>query len=144
MDINPILYVTYPLAGLLILFIAIKPGQVLIRKYKVAWVVFAIGAVTFIMSQLVHIPLLGWLTRMFQEGRLPTPPEEWHLVFNAVVLGLAAGLSEETMRYLVYRYWIKDVRNWSQALVFGAGHGGIEAIWVGFIVILGYFNMLVH
>jgi uncharacterized membrane protein YhfC len=65
------------------------------------------------------------------------------LIFNAVLLGLTAGLCEETARFVVYRWWIKSARSWREALMFGAGHGGIEAIIIGLLVGLGAINIVV-
>jgi uncharacterized membrane protein YhfC len=45
-----------------------------------------------------------------------------------VVLTLTAGLFEETARYVVLRWLAKGARGWNNAVMFGAGHGGIEAI----------------
>ena len=44
---------------------------------------------------------------------------------------VSAGVFEEVARYVVYRFWLRDVRSWRGALMFGAGHGGIEAILLG-------------
>jgi len=109
-------------------------GVYLWRKRRLPWTLFFAGAVTFIASQVAHLPLNLGLTALFKLDWMPTPPEAWQLPFNAVVLGLTAGLCEETARYLVYRFWIKDARTWRQALMFGAGHGGVEAIITGLLV----------
>ncbi len=125
------LYVTYTLNSLLMIALPIAVGVFLARRFKLGWELWAIGAATFIASQVVHIPLNIGLTALFANKTLPAPPEAWRPFFNPVVLGLSAGLCEETARYLVYRFWIKDARTWREGVVFGAGHGGIEAIIVG-------------
>src|SRR5207302_7765454 len=66
---------------------------------------------------------------------MPSPPTEWLLAFNGVVLGLAAGLCEELARWAAYRFVIRNARTWREALMFGAGHGGIEAILAGLSVL---------
>jgi uncharacterized membrane protein YhfC len=124
-------YVTYILNFSLMIALPIALGVFLTRRFKLGWGLWGVGAVTFILSQVVHRPLNAGLTRLFAQGLLPAPPEDWALWFNAIVLGLTAGLSEETARYLVYRLWIRDARTWREALMFGAGHGGIEAIILG-------------
>jgi uncharacterized membrane protein YhfC len=56
-------------------------------------------------------------------------------------LGLSAGIFEEGMRYLVLRFWAKDARSWRNGVLFGAGHGGAEAIILGGLVLYGFFQM---
>jgi uncharacterized membrane protein YhfC len=135
------LYVTYALNGLLMIGLPLALGFFLSRKFGTKWNLFALGALTFFGSQVVHIPLLQGLTALFKSKVLPTPPVAWQLVFNAVVLGLAAGLCEELARYLVLRRWARSARTWRDALMFGAGHGGLEAIIFGGLVLVSYVNM---
>jgi uncharacterized membrane protein YhfC len=63
------------------------------------------------------------------------------LVFNAVFLGLSAGIFEEGARYLVLRWWAKDVRSWRKGVFFGAGHGGAEAIILGAITLYAFLQL---
>lgn len=100
------------------------------------WGLFWAGAATFVASQVVHLPLNAGLTAAFQAGWLPTPPAQHQLIFNATLLGLTAGLCEETARYLVLRLWQRGARGWRPALMFGAGHGGIEAIFTGGLIVV--------
>lgn len=63
---------------------------------------------------------------------------------SAAVLGLSAGLFEESARYLVLRFWQRRARSWREALMFGAGHGGIESIALGAIVLLTLSQMVAY
>ena len=47
---------------------------------------------------------------------------------NLLILSVTSGLFEETARYIVFRWLAKDARRWQDGVMFGAGHGGIEAI----------------
>lgn len=125
------LYILYSLNTVLMIGLPIALGVFLTRRFKLGWGLWWVGAATFILSQVVHLPLLWGLTAAFKSGALPNPPEAWTPWFNAVVLGLAAGVCEEVARYLVLRFWIKSARSGQEVLVFGAGHGGIEAILLG-------------
>jgi uncharacterized membrane protein YhfC len=118
-------------------------GQTLRRRLGTTWSLFGIGAVTFVASQVVHVPLNVGLTALFAQEWMPKPPEAWRAPFNALVLGLTAGLCEEVARYLVLRLWAKEARSWRQALMFGAGHGGVESIILGAVVVAGLFTMSV-
>jgi uncharacterized membrane protein YhfC len=55
------------------------------------------------------------------------------LIGASALLGLSAGIFEEGARYLMYRFWAKKARTWEEALMIGAGHGGIEAILLGLL-----------
>jgi uncharacterized membrane protein YhfC len=135
------LYLTYSLNALLMMALPVGLGIILARHYGLGWRLFWIGAVTFVASQAVHIPLNIGLTRLAAGGYLSTPPAQWKLLTNAVILGLTAGLCEETARYLVYRWWIKPARTWREGLMFGAGHGGVEAIIFGALAGLAFVQL---
>lgn len=139
-DFTP-LFFTHPLNGLLMILIGIGWGFYLTGKYKLDWRLYWIGAVTFILSQVVHIPLNVFLTWLFQQGYLPAPDPSVRLYVNAGILGLTAGLSEETFRYIVLRWWAKDARRWKDVVLYGAGHGGVEAIILGGLVIFTFFSI---
>ena len=137
-----LLLLTHPLNFILMWVLAFGAGFFISRKFKLGWRLFWIGAATFILSQIGHIPFNWGLTQLFKNEILPAPPQAWQLPFNAVVLGLSAGLWEELTRYAVYRWWAKDARTWKKGLMMGAGHGGSEAAIVGFMVMLTFINML--
>lgn len=135
------LYVTYSLNFALMIFLPILLAFFLTRRFGLSWGLVAAGAFTFLASQVVHIPIvIGWgaLAKALNlpEG-MPT------LILNSVVLGLLAGLCEELARYLMLARFLKDARSWGHALVFGAGHGGIEAIIFGSLAGLSFANMVV-
>lgn len=137
-----VLILTHLLNGLLMVLIPIGLGVYLARRFRFGWRLWWIGAATFIISQVGHIPFNVLLGILFQRGFLPAPPEDYQLIFNALVLGLSAGLWEEIARYLSYRFWAKDARTWSQGLMLGAGHGGIEALLLGSLVLITFGIML--
>ncbi len=109
------------------------------RRYRVSWGLIAVGALTFILSQVVHLPL-NWGLGLLGGGR---GVALWPLPAMAAVAGLSAGLCEEGARYLVLRFWRRDARTWVQGVTFGAGHGGIESILIGLGVLMGFVNMLI-
>jgi uncharacterized membrane protein YhfC len=140
---DSILYVTYPLSALLIMSFAIGLGIFIIRKYGLGWRPYWVGGAVFIASQVFHIPFNRWLLQpMIQDSILPALVEGWHLSATAIMIGLSAGLFEETARYCAYRWWLKDDRSWAKGLLFGAGHGGVEALLVAGLVLLTYIQMV--
>jgi len=100
------------------------------------------GALTFVGSQVVHIPLNIGLTWLVNQSFMPQIPRAHAPIFNAVVLGFTAGLCEEWARYLVLRAWMKKARSFREAIAFGAGHGGVESAILGALVALTAFSMV--
>ena len=121
---------------LLMIVLPILMGRWIVVRRPVRWGLFGIGAVTFILSQVGHLPF-NWLILQ----RL-----EWvgsgNLVLFSVFLGLSAGTFESVARYLAFRFWAKDARSWGQGLAVGAGHGGVEAILLGVIGVLNFTILL--
>jgi uncharacterized membrane protein YhfC len=115
-------------------------AAVIHRRTGARWGLFFIGAITFTLSQVLHIPF-NWAVE--QTGLLPSDLSSWsNLIIYAAFLGLSAGVFEETARYLAYRYWAKDARSWSRGLMLGAGHGGIEAILLGLLGAVGFVGLV--
>ncbi len=134
-SLNPLLMFAMPLAL----------GVFLARRLRVGWRLFAIGAVTFIGSQVLHIPFNQWvLAPGVEKLGLMGAPDFTSLVIVAVLFGLSAGLFEEIARFLVLRYWLREARSWREGMMFGAGHGGIEAILLGVLVVYGLIQMMAY
>lgn len=112
-------------------------GWFLARRLGEPFSVWATGALAFVASQVVHLPLnyaLGLLGPPRGVALMPLP-------IVGLVAGLSAGICEELARWLAFRYVIARSRSWNGAVLFGAGHGGIEAILLGFLVALGLANV---
>jgi uncharacterized membrane protein YhfC len=134
--------VTSAIGVLGMIILPILLGFWLVRKFKLSWKLFFAGALTFIVSQVLHIPFLYGLTALFTNGVLPNPPAAWTTAFNAVLLGLLAGIFEETSRYVLYKFILKKATTWNEGLLVGAGHGGVEAIILGVLGIFTLINMI--
>jgi uncharacterized membrane protein YhfC len=117
-------------------------GVSLAKWARAPWSLFGIGAAAFIGSQIVHLPLNAGLTLLFKWLWPAATPQPWHLPFNALVLGLTAGVCEETARYLAFRWVAPHARSFRDALMLGAGHGGIEAIILGLLVAHTFIQMV--
>lgn len=131
------IYLVFALNFSLMIAMPILLGRFLAQRRGVSWRLFAIGAVTFVLSQMLHIPF-NWL--ILQKWQLlPTDTAvPTNLIPLSLFLGLSAGLFEEGARYLTYRFWAKEARSWGKGLMLGAGHGGVEAILLG---LLGAINV---
>ena len=115
--------------------IPIIAGIYFARKLNLSWKLFLAGGLTFIASQVLHIPLVLALTPTFQS---------WGIVAYALILGLLAGLFEETARYILFKFVLKKSRTWNEGVYVGIGHGGTEAILLGVMTALAFANMLAY
>ncbi len=132
------------LNALLMIAIPILLGIFLVNRFHFGGRIWLIGACTFVVSQVLHIPFnLVLLNPQLARLREALPGVQGLLIISAS-LGLSAGIFEETARYAMYRWWIKDSHTWRNGILAGAGHGGIEAIILGILVLLGYFNMVAY
>jgi len=139
-----ILYITHLLNGLLMIALPIGLGIYLTRKFRLGWRLWWIGAATFVLSQVAHIPFNSLVLNPFLQGpTLFSLGSKVEQLVTAVALGLSAGLFEELARYAMYRWWAKDARSWHTGLLAGAGHGGIEALLLGLIVLYSYIQILI-
>ncbi|HTX89849.1 MAG TPA: YhfC family glutamic-type intramembrane protease [Anaerolineales bacterium] len=136
-----ILFWTHLLNGLLMVGMPIGLGIFLTRKFHLDWRLWWIGAATFVLSQLGHIPFNLLVSPLFNQYFFIALPVVWQRVINAVFLGLSAGFFEEFFRYGMYRWWAKDARSWRKGLLAGAGHGGAEAIILGGITLYAFIQL---
>ena len=92
--------IQYPL---MILF-PLALGWWIRRRYRVGWGIFWAGAATFILSQIVHLPL-NWALGLLGGGR---GVALWPLAAMALVAGLSAALCEEGARWIVLTFFLKQ------------------------------------
>ena len=139
------LTVTFVIAILIEVLLPLGLGLWVYRRYGAGWGLFGVGVLTFIGSQMVHIPLvIGW--QYLNMNEILTISASVRPLVNALVLGLLAGLCEEPARLvglLVLRRLGRRWDSWGSALMLGVGHGGVESILVGLSVAVNYIVMLV-
>ena len=126
--------IQYPL----MIFFPLALGWWIRRRYRVGWGIFLAGAATFILSQIVHLPL-NWALGLLGGGR---GVALWPLAAMALVAGLSAALCEEGARWIVLTFFLKQFRRWDQGLQYGAGHGGVEAIIFGVLALISFISMI--
>lgn len=105
------------------------------RKFMLSWKLVLAGGLTFIASQVLHIPLVIGMGSFLQSVSL---------LVNAIVLGLLAGIFEETARYILFTFILRKARSWKEGLLVGLGHGGTEALILGILAATGFVTMLVY
>ncbi len=89
------------------------------------WATWLWGGAAFITAQFVHIPVLLGLTLL---GKMFPPAPVYAPWINILILGGTAGLFENVSRYFFLKWPAKKARRWKDGVMFGAGHGGVEAI----------------
>lgn len=133
------------LNALLMVAMPLALGVFLSKRLRLGWGLFVIGATTFIASQIAHIPFNQFvLSPLMLRLGIAGSKSGWPLLGIALLLGLSAGIFEEGARFLVLRYWAKQARSWKDGLMFGAGHGGAEAIILGILMTLTLAQMIAY
>lgn len=93
--------------------------------YKKRYIPFGLGILAFVVSQvLLRIPLMEYIgqnSAAYSMFRITQP------VLFSIMIGLSAGIFEELARFFAIRFLMKQ-RDWQSGFLFGAGHGGIEAV----------------
>ncbi|MCK9298267.1 MAG: YhfC family intramembrane metalloprotease [Methanoculleus sp.] len=134
---DPLVVVTFAVVALLEIIVPLALGYWIVRRFGVSWRVFGLGALFFIVVQIVHAPLVLVTQTPLYLAALPFGTTA-ALAFLAVYLGLMAGLFEEVGRYLVYRYIFRRQKislTRENGLLFGTGWGGVESIFVALLVL---------
>ena len=127
--------VQYPL----MIVLPLLAGWQLVRREWATWGVFWAGALTFVLSQVVHLPL-NWAIGLL--GQTPRGVALWPLPWLALVAGLSAGLCETLARWVALRWAMRRTRGFQNAVQFGLGHGAVEAVLLGLIALSGTINIL--
>ena len=92
-------------------------------KLKAKLTSFVIGCATFIVFALMLEPILHSVV-LTATGTLLTD----NIILYGLYGGLAAALFEETGRLIAIKFFMKESLNRQNSLMYGIGHGGIEAI----------------
>jgi uncharacterized membrane protein YhfC len=138
-----ILLIAHFLNGFLMIAMPAGLAIFMTRRFQLKWRLWGIGAVTFVVSQVGHIPFNNVVAPLFSQPGFQALPELWRNLFYALFLGISAGMFEEFSRYAMFRWWAKDARSWGRGLLTGAGHGGIEAIILGVITTYAFIQLVV-
>ena len=113
------------------LWIVLSGGQ------RERWELVGIGALSFVISQLLQLPVNQALG-LAQGGGLT---EDWSILPVAALSGLTTGILVEGTRYVILRFWRTEARSWKQGVAFGAGHGGTQIVLVGLLVLVSFVSM---
>jgi len=134
------LELAYFLNGLLMIALPLALGVWLVRRFSTEWSVFAVGALTFAASQVVHLPFNQFVLMPLLSAQQGT--QVARQVVGAFAVGLSAGVFEELARYVAMRWMGRGRQGFAPALMFGAGHGGLEAILLGGLALYALLQAL--
>ncbi|MEZ4247807.1 MAG: YhfC family glutamic-type intramembrane protease [Polyangiales bacterium] len=145
MDHDAVVIGTSIAQAVLMVALPIVVAVVAVRRGLPKWMI-AVGAATFLGSQVVHLPMNVVITMIGAKlGLNETLSGPSALVVNALVLGLTAAFCEEGARFLVFRWTFARRKEWRSpggALAHGLGHGGFEAMALGALVAVQIVGML--
>lgn len=96
-----------------------------LKKHKADLLSFLLGALTFFISAL----LLEQIFRMAMFRIFGSTLQE-NLILYAIYVGFSAGIFEETGRLFSMKVLMKKTLSRENALMYGIGHGGCEAIMI--------------
>lgn len=117
--------ISLAVAALLGIAVPIALAWWLVRKYQIRWQTILIGAGTFIVFALVLEPILHQVILKGPHGS-QLMANVW---YYALYGGLAAGLFEETGRFLSMRFLMKKEPGTAlPGVSYGIGHGGVEML----------------
>ncbi len=136
-------YVLLAINSLLMIMLPIIFGIWLARRYKVSRMLFLIGAIGFIASQVGHLTFNQFVLNPMITNMMEQADTISRNLIIAVLLGLSAGVFEEVTRYLFY-FFRKSMRCWDQGMMFGAGWGGIESIIFGLLAATTIVNLYLY
>ncbi len=122
------LFLTYLFSILLIIGLPAAAITILIKRFKVKWWLFLVGLGTYVVSQVIYYFVISQISKLFTNGFIKAPSENWLPLFNGVVLGFLLALFEEGVRYFGLLLVRKKVKRLPSALGVGVAHGGLEAI----------------
>ena len=119
--------ISMAVAALLGIAVPVALAWWLIRNYHVRWQTILIGAGTFIVFAILLEPILHQIVLKGPHGAAIMGNVWYYALYG----GLAAGLFEETGRFLSMKFLMK--KEPSRALpgvAYGAGHGGVEMLLI--------------
>ncbi len=117
-------------SGVLEIAVPLILGLMLRRRLRVSWKTYVVGCIMFAVS-LVRMPLNYAVSQTLKTTLSGAMLRFLLLAFPS----LTAGLFEESARFAAFRILVKE-RSWENGLMYGAGHGGFESIFLAGVSVL--------
>lgn len=125
---NSLLVASFVVSSLGVVACVLFLGRYLHIYLGASWKWWAFGLLAFLLFQ--GVLCFPWTIALPQtdgfRGWPVSPTNQWIWI---VIFCVSAGVFEETGRWVGYRFFFKpEERVWKNALMSGAGHGGLEAL----------------
>jgi len=141
MQIRWELLIAFVVAGLLTVASVLVFAVAIARKTKASWKYWLYGAAVFIVFQ--GVLRLPWLIPLNILLRDVLRSSVAALVGFTAFAALTAALFERGGQWILFRKFVRpEERTAATALMVGAGHGGVEAFFIGLIIALQGLNYL--
>lgn len=110
----------------LMIVVPFVAAAIIRRRLGVGWKLFWLGALVFVVSQLLlRLPLVAMLQAALGPQIIGSPLLSFGL---GLLLAFTAALFETGGRYVGYRFLLRRTsKTWNVGVMFGLGHGGIES-----------------
>jgi uncharacterized membrane protein YhfC len=141
MQIRWELLVAFVVAGLLTMASVLVFAVFIARKTGASWKYWLYGAVVFIVFQ--GVLRLPWLIPLNILLRNMLRSSITALIGFTAFAALTAALFERGGQWVLFRKFVRpEERTAANALMIGAGHGGVEAFFIGLLIALQGLNYL--
>ncbi|HZU86604.1 MAG TPA: YhfC family glutamic-type intramembrane protease [Anaerolineaceae bacterium] len=129
--------VSYVIAILFALVVPVVIGILLVRRYRIEWMVLLYGALALFAAQFIQDLVFSGIGNLLNSGSVGLPAAEFQPLFYAVLIGLITGILHQAARWGAFRFLKDRVNSWGGALTLGAGHGAAETLlYVGLPMVL--------
>jgi len=116
-----------------------------VKRFKINWLVILVGMMTFIVVQVIQIPILSWLSNVVDTNEVMIIAITWRPIFDGLVIGLSAGVLTEVARWGAFKFIKQLLKDNSHAISLGIGYGLIETIlMVGLPLAVSFVTMIIY
>jgi uncharacterized membrane protein YhfC len=140
---NPLLIGGYAAAAGIDIIAPLLLALWISKRFGGAGRAWRMGAAVFAVFQLcTRMPVVMFIQSRPELQQAVQGSSSATLLF-VLALSLSAALFEEGGRWIGYRFWMRE-RDAGSALMYGAGHGGLESIAIGLMVVgtlVGYVTL---
>lgn len=135
--------VGFVIATLFSLVIPVVLGILVLRRYKMEWMVLLYGVLIFFASKFVEDLVFSGLGNLFGSGGVALPATEFQPLFYAVIIGLVTAIIHQAATWGAFRILKERVNSWGGAVTVGIGRGGAETIlYVGLQMVLTLISVI--
>lgn len=115
-----------------------------VKKAGIGWMVIVIGVMIYMITQIIQIPILVWISGLLDKNAFDTK-SVWMPIFEGIILGLVGGMIVEGVRWGAFKYVRQLKSTIPHAIGSGLGYSASETIiMVGIPTVISFVNMLIY